>query len=286
MSKAGSGEFVTMQVLKEMLAMQDRAYRSSIQILVEDIKSEVKELKKEISELKESASFTSSKYEEMKAKMGKVDVDIKAIYHQIDGLNNDYNYSFEELEAKQEYLKNQSRRNNVKIVGVKESDDEKTWDDTEKVVKNLIKNKQGITEEVVIERAHRVGRKIKNRAHNRHVGSASASGDDSSASPNQRKQCLGRSSRKSWKTKERIIREARIKRPKGVQFFNDFSKRTLERRASHIPEMLEAREQRKVAYMIMVMDRLIIRDKLPGRVRDKDVVNIEDEVFVSQRQKK
>ena len=284
MSKAGAGEFVTMQVLKEMLAMQDRAYRSSIQILVEDIKSEVKELKKDISELKESASFTSSKYEEMKAKMGKVDVDIKAIYHQIDGLNNDYNYSFEELEVKQEYLENQSRRNNVKIVGVKESDDEKTWDDTEKVVKNLIKTKLGITEEVVIERAHRVGRKIKNRAHNRHVGSASASGDDSSASPNQR-ETMPRpivAKIQSWKTKERIIREARIKRPKGVQFLNDFSKRTLERRASHIPEMLEAREQGKVAYMIM--DRLIIRDKLPGR--DKDVVNIEDEVFVSQRQRK
>ena len=29
MSKAGAGEFVTMQVPKEMLAMQDRAYRSS-----------------------------------------------------------------------------------------------------------------------------------------------------------------------------------------------------------------------------------------------------------------
>ena len=49
MSKVGDGEFVTMQSLKEMLAMQNRAYRSS---LVEDIKSEVKELKKEISELK------------------------------------------------------------------------------------------------------------------------------------------------------------------------------------------------------------------------------------------
>ena len=67
----------------------------------------------------------------MKAKMGKVDIDIKAIYHQIDGLNNDYNYSFKELEAKQEYLENQSRWN-VKIVGVKESDDEKTWDNTKR----------------------------------------------------------------------------------------------------------------------------------------------------------
>ena len=59
-----------------------------------------------------------------------------------------------------------------------------------------------------------------------------------------------------------MIREARIRRPKGVQFLNNFSKHTLERRVSYIPEMLEAREQRKVAYMIM--DRLIIRDSLQG----------------------
>ena len=76
MSKAGAGKFVTMQVLKEIAcyARHSVQMQCSIQVLVEDIKSEVKELKKEISELKEPASFTSSKYEEMKAKMGKVDL--------------------------------------------------------------------------------------------------------------------------------------------------------------------------------------------------------------------
>ena len=38
------------------------------------------------------------------------------------------------VELKQEYLENQSGRNNIKITGVQEDNTEKTWDDTEMVV--------------------------------------------------------------------------------------------------------------------------------------------------------
>ena len=38
------------------------------------------------------------------------------------------------VENKVEYIENQSRRNNVKLVGLNESDDEVSWDDTEKIV--------------------------------------------------------------------------------------------------------------------------------------------------------
>ena len=59
--------------------------------------------------------------------------------------------------------------------------------------------------------------------------------------------------------KETILKVARKKRPKGIQFMGDFSRRTLERRASKIPEMLEARKEGKTAFM--VMDKLIIYDR-------------------------
>ena len=52
-----------------------------------------------------------------------------------------------------EYLENQSRRNNVKIFGIPEDDDEKSWDDTESKVKEAIRNKLGIEDEIKIERA-------------------------------------------------------------------------------------------------------------------------------------
>ena len=55
----------------------------------------------------------------------------------------------------------------------------------------------------------------------------------------------------SSKVKERILQEARSKRPQGVTLLNDFSKKTLERGAEKIPDMLNARRESKIGYMIM-----------------------------------
>ena len=45
------------------------------------------------------------------------------------------NEGLEALESKNKYLENHSRRDNIKIIGLEEKADEKTWDDTEQVVK-------------------------------------------------------------------------------------------------------------------------------------------------------
>ena len=70
------------------------------------------------------------------------------------GINNDINRNFEALENKVEYQESQSRRNNIKIFGVPEEENEKTWEDTEVIVKTLIRNKLGIEEHIEIEQAH------------------------------------------------------------------------------------------------------------------------------------
>ena len=139
---------------------------------------------------------------------------------------------------------------------------------------------------IEIERAHRVGEKDK-KCH-----LAQASNPDDGQRPRPRIS--------SWKTKERILKEARSKRPKGVLFLNDFSKRILDRRAEQIPQMLKARQERIVAYM--VMDNLVIhahrKDENPrqkGRPNsgeppdtelsgDQNFTNVEDEVFVKSAQ--
>ena len=61
------------------------------------------------------------------------------------------------------------------------------------------------------------------------------------------------------KRKEKVLRAARELKPEGVQFYPDFAKRTLQRRASQIAKLLEERKKGKVAYF--VMDQLIVRDK-------------------------
>ena len=62
------------------------------------------------------------------------------------------------MEDNVEYMENQNRRNNVKILGIEEDPDkEKSWDDTEELVQNLIKDKLGSSKSFEIERCHRVG---------------------------------------------------------------------------------------------------------------------------------
>ena len=43
------------------------------------------------------------------------------------------------MENKFEYAENQNRRNNLKLIGVPESSEENTWDDTEFIAKELVK---------------------------------------------------------------------------------------------------------------------------------------------------
>ena len=192
------------------------------------------------------------------------------------------NDGLEDMEWKHEYLENQSRRNNIKITGVVEDNDEKTWDDTEATVKKLIREKLGISEDVQkeIERAHRVGKRLKNHAPGRHLGSASKPTGRPTIAKFQ-----------SWKVKENVLKQARRKRCTictmyNVQFLNDYAKRTLERRAERIPKMLEARRNGKTAFM--VMDKVIIYDKPPGKFDSMPThqdINEDDEVIINDRYK-
>ena len=155
---SNQNDFVTMSILEKLLDWQDKAYRSATMVIIEDIRSEMKGIRREMNELRESVNFMSSKYDNMKKSVEATDMKIKAVYVQMEGMNNDINRNFEAPENKVEYLENQSRRNNIKIFCVPEEENEKTWDDTEVIVKTLIRNKLGIEEHIEIERAHRLAR--------------------------------------------------------------------------------------------------------------------------------
>ena len=90
----------------------------------------------------------------------------------------------------------------------------------------------------------------------RHVESASSKRNS------QPRPILGKI--KSWKVKDTIMKEARKKKPKDTRFIDDFAKRTLDRRASKIPEMLEARKTGKTAFLIM--DKLVVYVSMTGHL--------------------
>ena len=57
-------------------------------------------------------------------KFGVIESKIKSAFIQIAGTDKDRNENLDEIEDKQEYLENHSRRNNVKLLGVPEDDDD------------------------------------------------------------------------------------------------------------------------------------------------------------------
>ena len=48
-------------------------------------------------------------------------------------------FSTDELYDQQEYLENHSRRNNIKVLSIQESESGETWEESEKLVKDAIK---------------------------------------------------------------------------------------------------------------------------------------------------
>ena len=159
----GKSEFVTLDVVKQSLEIQDGAHRNTIKIFFEDMRTETRTIRKDIEALKSSLEFSQGEIDDVKKA---VEVEKKKLEHIKDRLKYvescmEEAYQLEErfdnLELKQEYLENMSCRNNMKILCLPESKEEKTWEDTENLVKQTIKNTLKIDDEVQIERAHRMG---------------------------------------------------------------------------------------------------------------------------------
>ena len=126
-------------------------------------------------------------------------------------------------------------------------------------MKTLIRNKLGIEKHIEIERAYRLAcdDRGEDKTHPQrnvpHVESASSKRNS------QPRPIVAKI--KSWKVKDAIMKAARKKKPKDTRFMDDFMKRTLDRRASKISEILEARKAGKTAFLIM--DKLVVYDRPP-----------------------
>ena len=67
------------------------------------------------------------------------------------------------------------------------------------------------------------------------------------------------------------MKKSRQLKPESIQFYEDYSKRTLNRRKEKIPELIQTRKRGKRAFL--VMDRLIVTDAGPNlrdNVIDRD----------------
>ena len=249
MSMNDSQEYVTLPFIRELLATQERSFKSMVELFFESVKNEVKEVRSLVTDLKESLLFTQKDVDDTKFKIESLNMKLNKVE---DDLNENYT-DIEQLYDNLENLENHSRRNNVKIFGIPEKpekDGPELWEHCESAVRQEIESKLKIKgRNMAIERAHRVGRR---HAPTRHL--LNGTKVKSRPRPIVVKFLL-------WKDKEKVIKAARTIKPKEVQFLEDFSQRTLDRRREIIPKLIEARKNGKRAFL--VKDQIVYKNRPP-----------------------
>ena len=92
-------------MVKELLDVQARSYKSTSEILFKVLKEDVSSLRKEVTELKSSLTFSQGDIDQLKKKANKLD---KRLLEECK-LINECREDIDCLEDQNEYLENQSR---------------------------------------------------------------------------------------------------------------------------------------------------------------------------------
>ena len=163
--------------------------------------------------MKVSAQFQSNTIDGIENAIKKLTGQLRSIEECIQR-NEEY---MEAVDDKMEYLENTSRRNNIKVIIIEESPNFiESWDESETIVKDKFKSLLSITEDLEIERAHRVCRPKEYHTH--------ADGLKVKATP---RPIIVKFL--SLKQKERVVRRAREVKPPEVKFLGDLSPCLLKR---------------------------------------------------------
>ncbi|XP_065658843.1 uncharacterized protein LOC136083376 [Hydra vulgaris] len=140
-----------------------------------------------------------------------------------------------------EQLEDRQRRNNLRIEGVKENDNE-SWDDTEKIIINIFENNLNVNG-VIIERAHRTG--IIEKKNPRTIVIKLL----------------------NHKDKVKILKNANKLKGSGIYINEDFSLETSTIRKKLLEESKLHRINGK--YSVVIYDKLIVREFIKKKNNDK-----------------
>ena len=207
--------------------LQKSLDRLSIQI--QDNSNRLENIIKETDDLKLSLEATQEMQDEKIKSVQKLVAEVEKKYKQeIESLI----MKNKEQDDKLRVLEDRSRLDNLRFDGIPEYKNE-TWADTEDILKDTLREQLGMNN-IKIERAHRIG-------------------------TNTQSTCRTIIAKfTSYKTKERILKEARNPKPKDIWIYEDFSKETVKTRKELWKKVRELRSQNK--YAILVYDKIYTRD--------------------------
>ena len=134
-------------ICKQIMAMQENSVTNMVKILIDDVKADMRSLRNDVNSLQVSAQFMSTQTEDLKSRLEVVE---KKFVKFEKGLNSQEE-DIEFVVGKCDYLENQSRRNNIKVMGVPDSQGmNESWEESEKIIKDKICDLLEIQDELVI----------------------------------------------------------------------------------------------------------------------------------------
>lgn len=140
-------------VYKDMLDLQEKNFKTFLQLFMETTNKRVDDLVKDFTEYKKSLDYTQAQVDEQKKTSDEMATKCREARTDI----NTVCQSALALDGKADYLEGQSKRNNVIIDGIPESQRE-SWEETEDKVRQILAEKLQMDEKrIEVERAHRTG---------------------------------------------------------------------------------------------------------------------------------
>ena len=213
-------------VFEEEFAKQQQQISKIIENNLVITKQEIGKLREEINDLKKSIEFTENVLEEKVANVEQNVCELQGKFKKVEedvAYMNDYIEDAENIHNKLVELEDRSRRNNIRIDGIKEHNKE-SCEECERRVHSMLKERLDI-ENVEIERAHRGGRKSRSK-------------------PRTIVCKLLR-----FKDKQNILRKAKLLKGTNIFINEDYCQDTVEYRKELWEEVKVLRSQGKIAYL-------------------------------------
>ena len=206
---------------------------------IDILKEENSKIKKELVDLRESVQYHSDNVVEVYKKLEDIDSRVEEV--KLDEITE---YFFTKTKKKLADLEDRSRRNNLRFDGFQEKTNE-TWEESETIVTDFVKEKLGIQEDTLIERAHRKGKIQRN-----------------DGTRNKKRTIVVKFL--NFKDQSRILHTYREKKLWKEKIFinEDFPEETANIRKGLLQNAKDIRSQNKVAKV--VHDKLIVYEKERG----------------------
>ena len=236
-----------MDVIKLLLETQNNAFKSSLQIFVEQMDSTMNSFRTDLQELKDNFTFMEQNIKELKDEMKDCKRNCNADRTQVLELQaqlQSSKVSFEALTTRCNNLDDQSRLNNLVVGGIQE-DPWETPEHTSTKLYSFLEDKMQMPC-VILDEAHRIGKRQDDRP----------------------RAVLVRFSRRT--DRDAVIRNGKMLEGSRIYVTEDLCPESMQIKKAQLPMLKQAKQEGKIAYFAGT--KLVIREKRTyeehGRVRE------------------